>query len=63
MANENYQEDNQVNYEKQRKLRKIMEKAELSFRFAMAVNFAGYHPEPVNMPIMPRNARDITLVL
>ena len=62
MAKKDYKKkEEQVNYEE--RAREILEKAEPSFRFAMAVQFVGYHPEPVNRPTMPRSVRDITLVL
>jgi len=53
--------DNQVNYLEL--AREILEKAKPRLQFAMAVQFAGYHPpEPVKRPEMPRSVRDITLV-
>lgn len=63
MAKETKKKDNQVNYEKQRELRKILEEYEPSFQLAMAARLAGYHPQPVNIPTMLRSARDITLIL
>ena len=53
--------DNKINY--MELAREILKKAEPSLRLAMAVQFAGYHPEQVTRLIMPRSDKDITLIL
>jgi hypothetical protein len=57
-------EDNskpEVNYAKS--AREILERNRMSIMMGMAVHFAGYHPEPVNVPMFVRNNNDITLIL
>jgi len=55
------EKQDKVNYEEL--ARKILEKGELSLRLTMAVNFVGYHSEPLTIPVTLRSTRDITLVL